>query len=266
MKKLLTLVVLPLVLCAGLAGQDIQERLAALISPAVAVTLVREGALQRIVYRQKNAVPELSPKTPLGAEMAAFLRKDMADGNDLPFISETVYLYEKPENRRTEPGADIAAVSVILRSVSRLKNTEYYSHTRKKMRILFEKSYAVDNPRDKNPIPDPVGGSGDGLTVPVLQKDLTFGEYVYEYRYRCTDTEAAYFSKNLESFWYGIFRLIKPENLRISILVHDLGDYLLVYGLTGADFFSVPGMEQKLRNSFTSRSDAIYDWFIREYQ
>jgi hypothetical protein len=38
-----------------------------------------------------------------------------------------------------------------------------------------------------------------------------------------------------------------------------------VYGLTRATFSPVPGVESKLNASFTTRAQAIYAWFIREY-
>jgi hypothetical protein len=259
-----------LVVCVSLLGfttdlfaLDIREQLGTVISPDAARELVASGRLQRTVYRQKNSGLNYLPQTKLGNAAAAFLNET---GGALPFFSESLYLYAKRENRRGDVGADASDISVILRSVSHLEGLEYFSPSRKQMRTLYEKAYVIDNVVSRKRINDPVTGSADGLSVPVIQKDLTFGEYAYQFHYRHAGAEAAFFSENIDYLRYGIFKLIKPGNLRIALIVHDFGDYLFIYGLTGADFLAVPGIEPKLRDSFTARSDAMFDWFVSEYE
>jgi len=155
---------------------------------------------------------------------------------------------------------------VILRSLSRLEGLEYYSNSRKTMRTLYKSSYAVESEENRTRIADPVSAPADGLSVVAIQEDLTFGEYAYRYDYRQTDDTAAFYSTNIDSLSYGFIRIIKPGNLRIALLVHDLGDYLLVYNLTRAEFLAIPGMEKKLNASFSSRADAVYGWFVDEYE
>ena len=164
------------------------------------------------------------------------------------------------------PGADVSGISVILRSLSRLEGLEYYSNSRKTMRTLYKSSYAVESEENRTRIADPVSAPADGLSVVAIQEDLTFGEYAYRYDYRQTDDTAAFYSTNIDSLSYGFIRIIKPGNLRIALLVHDLGDYLLVYNLTRAEFLAIPGMEKKLNASFSSRADAVYGWFVDEYE
>lgn len=246
---------------AAVHAEDIQSRLEKVLSPDVAEILLRDGMLRRTVYRDDEAGLSLLPKIPLALEASQFWA-----GEKAPFISETVYLYKKHDERITPQGTETAAVSVILRSLSRLEGLEYYSNSRQKMRTLYQQSYAVVSEENRTRIPDPVEGSSDGLSVVAVQEDLTFGEYAYRYDYREKSATAAFFSTNLDSLKYGIIRVIKPENLRIALLVHDLGDYLLVYNLTRAEFLAVPGMEKKLNASFSSRADAMYGWFIDEYE
>ncbi|MDR3283714.1 MAG: hypothetical protein LBS97_00870 [Treponema sp.] len=256
-------------LSAGLCAQEtIQTRLESLISPEAVTALLTEGTIQQSTYREKDAVLSLVPRNALGSVAVSFLSRLEENGETelFPFFCESLYLYAKPEYRCREPGADMPIITRILRSVSHLENTEYFSPSRRRMRTLYEKSYTVDNAESRNRIPDPVTDTTDGLAITVIQKDLTFGEFAYLVRYRNLKTEAAFLSENIDLIKYGIFRLVKPGNLRISVIIQDLGDYLLVYGLTGVDFFAVPGIERKLRNSFSARSDAIYLWFVEEYE
>jgi hypothetical protein len=247
----------------SLFALDIREQLESVIPPDAVRDLIASGKIQRTAYRQKNATLDYIPQTELGHAVAVFLNEV---DDDMPFICESLYLYAKQEDRRGEPGADSADISVILRSISHLEGIEYYSASRKQMRTLYEKSYPVDNPVSRKRIPDPVAGEADGLSVPVVQKDLTFGEYAHQVYWRHVGPEASFFSENIEYLSYGIFKLIKPGNLRLGVVVYDLGDYLLVYGLSGADFIAVPGIEAKLRDSFISRADAIFAWFVGEYE
>jgi len=134
------------------------------------------------------------------------------------------------------------------------------------MRTLYEKSYVVDSAKTKNKISDPVQGSADGLVLTALQKDMTFGEYLYEYSYKETDNSVAFYSQNIEAMKYNFIKLIDANNLHVSLIVQDLGDYLLIYGITSAKFFAIPGIDKKINESFFNRSEAIYKWFISEYE
>ena len=134
------------------------------------------------------------------------------------------------------------------------------------MRTLYEKSWTIDGQATRNRIADKNTGSADGMTIYALQKDLTFGEYAYSYSYRQTADTVAFFSQNLDAMNYSVIKLIDPGKLRVSLVVQDFGDYLLVYGLTRADFPAIPGLEGKVNASFTTRAEAVYQWFIREYE
>ncbi len=253
------------VLCACIAGgvsaSDTKEILAAQLPSAAVSGLLEQGTVQNTVYRRKGVSPSLVPANPLAAEAAAFWK-----GDEAPFFIETLYLYKKTAKRQGVRGADADRISVILRSLSKLEGLEYYSPSRKKMRTLYEKSFSIDSAVSKKRIPDPVQGSADGVSVLALQKDLTFGEYVYRYTWRQTADSVAFFSANVDPMSYSFIKLIQQDKLRVSLIVQDLGDSLLVYNLTKADFTAVPGIEGKITASFSARADAIYQWFIKEYE
>lgn len=240
-------------------AQDIQSRLEALLSKDHATALLRDGILRETSYREYETNLPLLPGISLAEDA-----KNFWSGDPAPFVSETLFLYEKAVPSAI--GEDIADISVILRSLSRLEGLEYYSNSRETMRTLYKHSYVVASEKNRTRIADPVAGPADGLSVVAVQEDLTFGEYAYRYDYRQSSDTAAFFSTNIDSLKYGFIRIIKPGNLRIALLVHDLGDYILVYNLTRAEFLAVPGMEKKLNASFSSRADAVYGWFVNEYE
>jgi hypothetical protein len=202
---------------------------------------------------------KLSPALPIVASS-----KELVPFPDATYLSETLYLYKK--KTPTVPGADIPKISAILRSISHLQGLEYFSNSRQKMWVLYEKSYVVDNRKAKKKIADPVSGDADGKTLLAVQKDTTFGEYLYEYTYRQNNDSVAFFSRNLETMRYTLIKIIDSERLRTSLIVHDLGDTLLVYGVTYADLAYVPAIGNKLNASFTARAEALYTWFVKEYE
>ncbi len=260
MRRLVAFAAVALAL-ASVPAQDLSSRLGALVPAELAGQLLEKGFVQNTVYRDEGARPTMAPDLDLAREALGFW-----DGDEPAFFNETVYLYRKPEGKTGEPGAETRRISAILRSLSRLEGIEYYSTSRKKMRTLYEKSFIVDNDKNRKRMADPVEGSADGLSVVALQKDLTFGEFLYRYDYRETADTAAFYSRNLEPLSYLIFDLIDEERLRASLIVHDMGDCLLIYSLTRVDFLAVPGMESKIHASFTTRAQAMYNWFIKEYE
>jgi hypothetical protein len=47
-------------------------------------------------------------------------------------------------------------------------------------------------------------------------------------------------------------------------MVIDVEGYLLVYALSAAKTPLIPGLEGKMRDSFSNRADAIYGWFTQQ--
>lgn len=253
------------IFCVLLTGSffatDIKGRLETILPSSVVVELLAQSKMQNSVYRQKGFKPTLVPAIPLAKDAFAYW-----SGEEAPFTIETLYLYKKASTRVCAPGLDIDTISVILRSISHLEGIEYYSTSRKKMRTLYEKSYVVDQSMTRKRIPDPINGTAEGLSLNAIQKDLTFGEYLYNYTYRQNSDCVAFYSRNIDEMSYSFIKLIEPDKLHVSLVVYDMGDYLLVYGLTRVNFLAVPGLEGKINSSFSTRADAVYNWFLKEYE
>lgn len=242
-----------------LMANDIESRLKAILPDSVVTDLMKHKKVQSSSYRLKGAIPVLVPDTAFAKDAVSYWT-----GEEAPFFSESLYLYKKTELSGAEE--NLPKVSRILRSISRLEGVSYYSTSWKKMRVLYEKSYTIDNEKSKKRIDDPTGGSAEGVTILAFQRDSTFGDCVYQYNYRQDDHSVAFFSCNLEPMSYAFIRVIDPEELRNSLIVQDFGDYLLVYGLTRANFAAIPGIETRINASFSTRMEAVYDWFLKEYE
>lgn len=240
---------------------EIQEKLEEYLSPILIPELLVQNSLQKTAYKNKEQTVSLAPNSLLTKEAIEFW-----SGEDAPFFFEKVFLYKKLKNNQEFIVNNIENISILLRSISKLQGLEYYSTSRKKMRILYEESYVVDNEKSQKKIVDPITGNADRLSLIAIQKDLTFGKNVYNYLYRQDKNTVAFYSKNTSTINYSFLKVIDPGKLHVSLVVHDLGDYLLIYGLTRATFIAIPGLEEKLTASFSTRIDALYNWFIQEYE
>lgn len=216
--------------------------------------------LSKVLYNEKLMTTTLIPKSKLVEEVFSTWNHKKT-----VFMVETLYLYKKPEQKQSSNDSQI--ISDIVHSVSRLEGIEYYSSSRKKMRTLYEKSFAVE--KDSTSKRTKYSKVPDDLTAKeqlVLQKDLTFGEYIYKYSYFKDSAAVGFVCENTEKLKYGIITLVSPYNMNVAFSVLDLGDYLLAYANTRANIARFLGIEKKLKNSFSTRADAIYNWFISEYE
>lgn len=258
------LVLLILTLTCSLFAEDIGNVpepvlsvLDSFLSAEQRIELLKQGHLLRSIYNKENALPRFVPLFAVPQTFAESWNK----GNPT-FLVEALYLHKK-----TQGGTqDIQKIARILRSVSKLEGLQYYSSSRKKMRTLYEASYIIDDPKTENRLADPIENPSADFSAYVLQKDLTFDKNIYRYRF-CSDADSAGFmSTNINVLKYSIFKAMEPENLEASIAVTDLGDYLLIYMLTRAHFTAPSVLRERVQNSFRTRGEAIYGWFIAQYE
>lgn len=219
-----------------------------LISEEIEGELRKKGKIQRTFYKEEFE-PTLTPN----ASLSQTLRDNFLERKTPSFVCESLYLVKK---------ADFNRSSVALRSFSTLKGIEYYSHSRKKMRTLYSECYAVDE--KKKPIPDPVEGNCDGKTFNVMMHDSTFGKHFYEYKFYERENQVAFESKNKDTFFLAIIKVLGAEKMTVSFSAVDMGDDVLLYVLFGADFFATKSMENTLTASFLARINVLYDWFERQ--
>jgi len=181
-------------------------------------------------------------------------------------LVEALYLYTKP--------ASVAAASEgwtaeqrtgvfnQLMAVSSMTGLQYYSASRRTMRTFYEYSYLVDGPDSRNRIADPVFTSVPAtLTLYARQKDLTFGDNVYRYNFT-TVQDAVYFTQdNITALTIALIPVIGSGNLKTVMAVIDCGDSVLIYAVSMAKALSVPGIGDRIGNSFSNRAQAVLNWF-----
>jgi hypothetical protein len=176
---------------------------------------------------------------------------------------ETLYLYKKPNFAAVWNDSLRTALFNQMTAISTLAGIEYFSATRNAMRTFYEFSSVIDSPSSKKPLSDPIFNKPPAqYTLFARQKDLTFGDNIYRYDYKTAEGALFFIQENMTSMSYGIIPAVGKNKLRSVLAVIDCGDSLLIYAVSMAKAASVPGMTDRIGNSFKNRTDAVYKWFV----
>lgn len=246
------------VLVAVCSAQDVSGiSLINLVSPDQAHTLL--AGEKPVMAQFKNPLPALAPKHEDLRRLIEAVRREM----DPSVMVETLCLYRKPpeaEKTAMSEKEETELFNSIL-ALSSLVGLQYYSASRGTMRTLYETSSVIDGPSGKKPLPDPNYSRPPAeLTVYARQKDLSFGDNIYQYNYYVSPGAIVFTQQNLTSLTYGIIPAVGKNKLRSIVAVLDAGDYLLVYAVSMAKAASLPGMKDRIGNSFANRAEAITNW------
>jgi len=244
-----------LALCGpGIHGETLEN----LIGTEKAAALL---AGEKLVFSQFNeAQPKLTPQRSSLITFVDTIRRDIEPS----VMVETLFVYEKPDNAKKETwsaGEETRLYNGIL-ALSTLAGLQYYSASRGTMRTFYETSSIIDGQSTKKPLPDPVYSRPPAkLTILARQKDLTFGDNIYQYDYYSEPGAFIFIQQNLTSLSYGIIPAVGKNKLHSVAAVIDAGNYLLVYIASIAKAVSLPGMKERIGNSFANRSEAVFNWF-----
>lgn len=186
-----------------------------------------------------------------------------------PYTYEGLYLLSKKDllakGSSGKSTITIDDVAKVVRSISKMQGMKYYSSTKKKECVLYEKTYMIAGPDNKTKIADQNTGNADGQISYCLQDDNSFGVNTYKLSYfQKDDTLLCNFSI-LDKMGIGPFKAIYPGKMIINILVIDCGDDLLLYLNTDLDSVKFPGIKGQITDSMSSRMDAVYKWFITQF-
>ncbi len=220
--------------------------------------LINNGMVNRVYYKQDNVQLTLCPDTELGRQLI-----NSWVSEDKPvYVSESLFYIKKPEG---STGNDIDLISGILRSVSSMEGIKYYSNSAGGIKTLYLQSYTVDNPYDKNRIPDQTDGSADNRTIYAFQEDHSFGINIYRIDYRQLDNEISMVMKNENPVKFAFITAVKKNNLVMSLQIIDKGSYLITYILAQMKFPALSIFESKMNNSLNARITALQNWFEERY-
>ena len=250
------LLAVSLVFCPGLDlfGFDLEDLAGSLQARALL------SGEKPVLAQFKNIEPRLIPRNDILSGVIDALRQEINPN----VLVETLHLYQKPpqaEKTVWSAEEEIRIYNEII-SLSTLAGLEYYSASRGRMRTFYETSTVIDGPGTKKPIPDPVYTRCPAeLTIYARQKDLTFGDNIYQYDYYVVPGTMIFTQENLTSLTYGIIPAVGRNKLRSVVAILDAGNYLLVYAASMARAATLLGMNERISESFANRSEAIFHWF-----
>jgi len=215
----------------------------------------------------KNPAPMLLPNV---TELKQAFARNLNELNPNIMV-ETLYLYLKPEKMRSNAGNwdEKQKINVFnhLMAISSLTGIEYYSASRGAMRTFYENSQIIDSPQTKKPLADPVYTQiPPSLIFHARQKDLTFGDNIYRYNISVCSDAVFFVQDNVTALSYGIIPVIGKGNLCSFLAVIDCGDTILIYAASMAKTVSVPGLHDRIGNSFSNRAQAMLNWFNNRLQ
>jgi len=233
-----------------------------LISPSNVQRLVSSGEMIIETQMRNNPVPVLLPDN---NGLRQIVAKERASFNP-NILVESLYLYKKAVRFHTsvdvwnEPQRTGVFNQTL--ALSTLTGVQYFSSSRSELRTFYEYSSVIDGPQTKKPVPDPVYlYPPSALTLYARQKDLTFGDNIYRYDY-AAERDAVFFTQeNITSLNIGIIPVIGRGNLKSVMAVIDCGDSILIYAVSMVNAFSLPGLRDRISNSFSSRAEAVLKWF-----
>jgi len=259
MKKLLIIFIL-----SSLALPVFSASLEELVEQGTAV-LLRAAPEPLTELQMKNPAPRLIPQH---GELQRFVQETLRS-LEPNILVETLSLYRPPQSSQQTAGATgwnrdkQTSLFNQLVALSSLTGIQYYSESRKAMRIFYESSRVIDDPAKKKPQPDPTFAvCPDSLALYARQKDLTFGDNIYRFEFHAGADIIFFSQENLSSMNLGIIPAIGKNKFRTVMAVIDAGDSLLIYAAAMAKTASVPGMGDRIGSSFTNRVKAILKWFV----
>jgi hypothetical protein len=187
-------------------------------------------------------------------------------------ISECLSLYKKPEaaNKQAWTEAEKRVVYNELLAVSTLKGLQYFSRRRGKMHTLYDLSFVIDSPESNTPLPDPNYQTIPGeLNLFVRQKDSTFGNNVYSFKYTSAGTSgggdsAAMFlisQRNVTKMDLLLVPVVSENNLRSYVALIDAGPYFVIYAASIVNVSLLPGLKDQISSSINNRTLALLSWF-----
>ena len=231
------------------------------VSPALLEKVKAEGEIQNVFLNDAPVELSLLPQTELSS-----LAVNHWDNSEKPRLTTEKLFYLDKNSLGLEKehlsSINIAKVSKIIRSISTMKGTEYYSNRHKKWETLYHEAYLVKSPDEKVKIPDDTNGSAEGKTLYCMQDDNSFGECYYKLEYHERANEVNVCFDNFEPLKFGPITAAKAHHVKINLVVVDEGDNFLVYLMVQAYYPRIALLENKMIDSFNARVDSIYKWFV----
>ena len=243
-----------------------QAKLENYVSAATAQELRQNGSIKKI-HDDGDDILKIVPKSDYTAKINSYR---VAKGEkNFPFVYESLYYMKKDfllkSSNSFKKDITIDDISRIFRSVSKMTGMTYYSTTRKKDLVLYKKAFTIAGPDSKEPVADKTDGSADGKVLYCLQDDASFGECRYKLNYHQQDNMLLAVFTSIDNLGIGPITGIEAGNMRIICFVINCDDGLLLYLATDANCKKVPGIKKQVTDSMSTRIDAVYKWFLKQF-
>jgi hypothetical protein len=233
---------------------------AELLSPETYAELQAGG---KVIRNESGTSLSLVPAQAASAQIRAAIAAEKPS-----IVVET--LFSLPRKRPADPQgrkAELASVYGIMRSFGSLKGIEYYSATRKVMRVLYIESYRIEDAASRAALPDPAPPSADSIpaaeSILAFQKDSSLGSNVYRYSFASFPDAVLVEATNLTNMVYGFVPMVAPGGFKSRLLVVPAEDAILFYSVIDAN---PPGIiKAKLGVSLANRAEALFRWFSAKY-
>jgi hypothetical protein len=231
------------------------NQLVGLVGSANASILREKGEVSRFINADPKLTlfPEASGKARLAADIVAMK----------PTIGVEMLRFAKSDDGGCTSPACILRIYNVLRSLSSLKGIEYYSVSRKRMRIFYEDAYIVDSAEEKKRQPDPADASvPDQSRLLCFFRDSSFGEYVCSIDYGKEGNTISMRMQNLTKIWYLFVPIIDPDNMLSYMLIIPADEGILFYGVSAIKGDDALGIAVSKADSLYNRLVALYNWFL----
>lgn len=189
----------------------------------------------------------------------------------VPFVAEFLYLVDKKDllknSRDKEKNITMDEISVVFRSISKMKGMLYHFEKPGKEEVLYKKAYMIENIESDLPINDQNTGNPDGQVSYCLQDDNTYGIMKYKLNYYLNENVLfSTFLLETPMSTMGI-KAVESHNMKINIIAIDLGDKLLLYLHNDVAAKSIPlvNVRKQIKESMTVRMEAVYRWFLLQF-
>lgn len=227
------------------------------VSVEILENVKNKGEIHNIFLNEQKVELSLYPDTELSS-----LAINHWNNSEKPRLTNEKLFYL--DKKALGENSSIEKVSKVIRSISTMKGSEYYSNRHKKWETLYHDAYLIDSPKKKAKIPDDTEGSAEGKILYCMQDDNSFGKCYYSLEYHERQNEVSVCFDNFEPLKFGIITAAKTHNVKINLVVVDEGEYFLVYLLVQAYYPRISVLEDKMIDSFNARVDSIYKWFVKQ--
>jgi len=220
------------------------------------------------LFSSEDTIPQLFPNTELAKDATSKVFGNFSD--KMGFAMEKVYLLPKETlvknstSNSKDVDTSIEKASIVIRSISKMQGMEYVSSSQK-IETLYKNAYRIEKAESNSEVEDLTKGNADGMSLFALLDDNSFGKMKYRIDYRQSSNEIFMVLTNVNSIGWGMFKYVKPGDMKMCLSVVDCGSSYIVYIGFYSDFEKVSVMEKRMKRSFSARVDAIYKWFTYQF-